>query len=277
MGSHLAKKLVEEHEVTVGGLAPESSVLELPEELERERIDVTDRLTLDFSGYDCVIHLVALSPLKKPSVPYHHIHVDGTKNVVKQAEEDEVGTYFHMSALGADPDADTEYLRTKGEAEKIVQSSDLDWRIFRPSVIFGEGGEFLNFTSQMTVPYLTVLPGKYTSFQPVHVEDITELIARSLDESHSGKIFEIGGPEKLALGQIAKMVDKSKGRELKTFSLPDTFFLGSMMISEQLPLSPFGIDQYRSLRSDNVPDKNQVEELGLEPEEMKRLRDYLEL
>ncbi|MDZ7849800.1 MAG: NAD(P)H-binding protein [Halodesulfurarchaeum sp.] len=51
-----------------------------------------------------------------------------------------------MSALGADPDGETAYIRAKGRAETVVRESDLDWTIVRPSVIFGDGGEFVGFT-----------------------------------------------------------------------------------------------------------------------------------
>ncbi len=51
-----------------------------------------------------------------------------------------------MSALGADPDGSTAYIRAKGEAEEIVTDSVLDYTIFRPSVVFGDGGEFVSFT-----------------------------------------------------------------------------------------------------------------------------------
>lgn len=275
VGSHLTRKLAEENEVTVGGLEPENSVLELPESVQRERIDVTEKATLDFEGYDFVIHLVALSPLKKPPVSYEHVHVDGTRNVVRQAEEDDVDTYFHMSALGADRESNTEYLRTKGEAENIAENSDLSWRIFRPSTIFGEGGQFLDFISRMTTPYLTVLPGKNTRFQPLHVDNITDMIIESLDDEYSGRRFELGGPETLSLGEIAEMIDDSEGRNLKVFGLPMPLFLASMMVSEQLPLTPFGIDQYRSLKSDNFPEENQAGELGFEPKRLEKLEDYL--
>lgn len=275
VGSHLVQKLAEQHDVTVGGLEPENSVLEMPEDVDRERIDVTDRMTLDFSGYDCVIHLVALSPLKEPAVPYEHVHVDGTRNVVRQAEEDEVERYFHMSALGADTESATEYLRTKGEAEKIVEDSDLRWRIFRPSTLFGEGGQFLDFISGLTTPYITVLPGKNTLFQPLHVDDLADMIIESLDEEYDGGKFEVGGPESISLGRIAEMVDEAEGRNLKVIGLPMTLFLAAMMVSEQLPLTPFGIDQYRSLKTDNIPEKNEAEELGFEPGELEKLGNYL--
>lgn len=276
VGSHLSGALAKDHDVTVGGLNPESSVVEIPEGVERERIDVTERSSLDFSGFDCVIHLVALSPLMKPPVPYRRIHVEGTSNVVSQAVEDNVDSFFYMSALGTDLNADTEYLRTKAEAEEVVKDSDLEWRIMHPSTIFGEGGQFLDFISNLTTPYITVLPGKNTRFQPIHVEDIVKCIEQSLKDEYSQEIFEIGGPDKIRLGKIAKMIERSKGRGLKVIGLPMAFFRLAMIVSERVPSSPFGTDQYFSLRKDNVTEHNDVKNLGIKTGEMTRLEEYLD-
>lgn len=277
VGSHLARKLAGDHEVTAGGLNPGKSVLKLPEEVDREKIDVTDRESMDFSEYDCVVHLVALSPLKKPSVPYQKIHVEGTKNVVNQCVEDNVDKFFHMSALGADEKGKTEYLRTKGEAEKYVETSDLEWRIMKPSTMFGEGGQFLDFLSSLTTPYITVLPGKNTLFQPIHVEETVELIEESLKDRYAGRKFEIGGPEKISLEKVAEKIEESKGRKLKVLGFPMPLFRLAMIVSDKIPFSPFGTDQYYSLKTDNVTDKNSVNELGLRTDEMKTLDEYLGL
>jgi len=73
-----------------------------------------------------------------------------------------------LSALGADPDGSTAYIRAKGAAGEIIRDSPLDWVIVRPSVVFGECGEFVSFTKTLTAPYLTGLPGGgSTRFQPM--------------------------------------------------------------------------------------------------------------
>ena len=48
-----------------------------------------------------------------------------------------------MSALGTRPDAVSDYHKTKYKAEEYVRASGLDWTIFRPSMIHGPGGEFM--------------------------------------------------------------------------------------------------------------------------------------
>jgi len=49
-----------------------------------------------------------------------------------------------MSALAARPDAASLYHRTKFMAEDFIRASGIEWTIFRPSIIFGPGDEFVN-------------------------------------------------------------------------------------------------------------------------------------
>jgi len=277
VGSHLAHKLAwAGHEVTLGGLSTESSI-ELPENVNVKQIDVTDEESLDFSGHDAVIHLVGLSPLFKPKIPYHKIHVEGTENVIEACKDAGISRYVHMSALGADPKGDTEYLRTKGEAQTLVENSGLDWTVFRPSVIFGEGGQFLNFTESLLTPFITALPSSNPKFQPINVEDIGDLFVEAVkDEKHIGKAYDLGGPDVYSMKEIAQMIEKSKGRFLTVLPVPMPLVKIGMLTSEKLGLK-FGMDQYRSLKQDNVVENNDVEAFRKSVDEMERLESYLGL
>jgi NADH dehydrogenase len=142
-----------------------------------------------------VVYLVALSPLFKPSGGYerhYDVHLGGTENAVRAAKEHGVEKYVQMSALGADPDADTAYIRSKGEADRVVRESGLDWTIFQPSVIFGEGDEFVGFTKLLAPPYFTPLPGGGKSeFQPIWIGDLVQMFAMAVE----GTVPETEGAE----------------------------------------------------------------------------------
>ena len=277
VGSHLAHKLIwAGHDVTLGGLSTEG-VIDLPEDAEVEEIDVTKPETLDFSGHDAVIHLVGLSPLFEPKVPYHNIHVEGTENVMEACEEAGIDRYIHMSALGASPKGDTEYLRTKGEAQTLVKNSDLDWTVFSPSVIFGEGGQFIDFTESLLTPFVTALPGANPKFQPLYVEDIGDLFVETVeDEKHIHQTYDLGGPEVRSMKDIAKLIERSKGRDLTVLPVPMPFVEIGMKVSEQMGLK-FGMDQYRSLKKNNIVEENDVKNFRKSVDEMETLSDYLGL
>ncbi|MDZ7688304.1 MAG: complex I NDUFA9 subunit family protein [Halobacteriales archaeon] len=282
VGSHLSNELAERgFDVVAVSRSPEKTPIHLDESVERREGDVTKPETLDFEGADAVVHLVSLSPLFKPRGTTHEaVTAEGTRNVVEACEETGVGRLVHMSALGADPDGSTEYIRAKGEAEHAVRESSLDWTVFRPSVVFGEGGEFEAFTKLLTTPYVTGLPGGGKNrFQPIHVGDLVGMIADSLeDDTHVGETYEIGGPESLTLAEMSRAVHEAEGRSLCVVPVPMPLAKVGLSLAEPLPFVPMGSDQYRSLKIDNVVEgTNDTDVFGVSVEEMTTFSEYLGL
>jgi len=172
VGQHLCAELIDRgHDVTSLSRTPNPSVL--PDEVKLTEGDVTnfDSIEGAFEGKDVVVNLAALPPLHQPPRETSHdsVCIGGSINAVEAAEEHGVTKFIEMSSLGADPNGDIAYWRTQGLGEEVVRYSDLDWIIFRPSFIFGEGSETFTFIEQYTTPYVTVLPsgGKRPKFQPI--------------------------------------------------------------------------------------------------------------
>jgi NADH dehydrogenase len=196
---------------------------------------------------------------------------------MEACEEADINRYIHMSALGADAEGDTEYLRTKGEAQTLVENSDLDWTVYRPSVIFGEGGQFIDFTESLLTPFVTALPGANPKFQPLYVEDIGDLFVETVeDEKHIHQTYDLGGPEVRSMKDIAKLIERSKGRGLTVLPVPMPFVEIGMKVSEQMGLK-FGMDQYRSLKKNNIVEENDVKNFRKSVDEMETLSNYLGL
>ncbi|GAB3327253.1 complex I NDUFA9 subunit family protein [Haloplanus salinarum] len=281
VGRHLCRELKSRgHSVTA--LARRPSEGELPGGVEKAMGDVTayDSLVEPMEGMDAVVNLVALSPLFKPSggdEMHDRVHRQGTENVVRAAEETGVEKILQMSALGADPNGATAYIRAKGAAEEIVKSSSLRYVIFRPSVIFGDGGEFVPFTKKLAPPYFTPLPGGgKTRFQPVWIGDLAPILADGLeDEAYDGGIYEIGGPERLTLAEVARTVHGSEGRSATVIPVPMGLAKIGLSVLGSLPGAPMGADQYRSLQFDNTTDHNDVEAFDVSESDLRTLGDYL--
>jgi NADH dehydrogenase len=273
------------HEVTA--LARNPGEADLPAGVERVMGDVTayDSIEPAFEGQDAVVNLVALSPLFRPNggnEMHFRVHRDGTDHVVRAAEEHGVDRLVQMSALGAHPDGNTAYIKSKGLAEGIVKDSSLDWVIFRPSVIFGDGGEFIPYTKQLATPYLTPLPGGgKTRFQPIWVGDLVPMLADALaDEAHVGETYEIGGPEELTLAEVARLAHAAEGRSITAIPVPMALAGVGLSLLGMVPGAPMGADQYRSLQFDNTvdgrdPNANDVREFGVDPAALRTLDDYL--
>ena len=288
IGTHLSEELVERgHDVTVLSRDPDEG--DLPAAVDTYAGDVTEYDSIEgaFEGMDAVVYLVALSPLFKPDggdEMHDRIHRGGTEHCLRAAEEHDVERFVQMSALGADADGPTHYLRAKGRAEQLVRESDREWVIFRPSVVFGEGGEFVGFTKKLKswfAPGLPVypLPGGGTSirFQPIWVGDLVPMLADAVeDDAHVGEAYEVGGPDVLTLREITELVYDSEGKSVSIVPLPMAMANLGLTVMGSVGF-PMGKDQYRSLQFDNTVRSNDVGDFGADAAALTTFRSYLDL
>ena len=285
IGTNLVPALIDGgHDVTVLARDPDSA--DLPDAAATASGDVTayDSIESAVDGHDAVVNLVALSPLFQPAggdEMHDEVHRHGTENLVRAAENGGVERFVQMSALGADPNGATAYIRAKGQAEGHVTDSDLDWVIVRPSVVFGEGGEFVSFTKKlkgMFAPGLPIYPlpgGGKTRFQPIHVDDLVEMLVETVVDDHVGETYELGGPDNLTLREITNMVYDAAGKSVSIVSVPMPLAGVGLTLGGKVPGFPMGADQYRSLQFDNTTDDNDIGAFGVSEADLTRLDTYL--
>ena len=286
IGQHLCRELDNQgHTVTALSRSPDDATL--PGGVETVAGDVTeyDSIESAFEGQDAVYYLVALSPLFKPDggdEMHERIHLGGTENSVRAAEEHGVDRFVQLSALGADPRGDTHYIRSKGRAEQVVTESSLDWTIFRPSVVFGEGGEFVSFTKRlkgMFAPGVPLYPlpggGRQTKFQPIWVGDLVPMLVDSIEsDEHVGETYEVGGPEVLTLRDVTSQVYDAEGSSVSIVPLPMPLAKVGLSVLGSVGF-PMGADQYRSLKFDNTPATNDIDAFGASSGSLTTLSGYL--
>jgi NADH dehydrogenase len=227
--------------------------------------DVTKRTTVEraVQDSDAVVNLVGLLSGK-----LHAVHVDGARNVAEAARGVGASALVHASAIGADADSDVAYARTKGEGEKTVREAFADATIMRPSLMFGAEDQFINrFASLIqTAPAVPII-GAATRFQPVFVADVAKAIARAaLDpQRYGGRIFELGGPEVISMGDLVRRTASMIGARPTFVELPDALS-GLIAHFGFLPGAPITKDQWRMLQRDNVVTAGEgLAALGVEP------------
>ena len=283
IGSNLCRELDDRgHDVTAFSRSPEDA--DLPAGVETEAGDVTEveDVTAAAEGADVLVNLVALTPLMRPKGGegmHDRVHRAGTENCVVAAREAGVDCFYQQSAIHADPDAPTAYLRAKGRAEEIVRESDVEHVIVRPTTVFGDGDELRGFVRKVAPPYVTPLPGGGDlRFQLIWVGDFVPIVADAVeDEAHLGHTYEIGGADLLTLAEIAKMVHRANGRSATVIPIPMGLAGVGMTLGQYVPGFPFGPDQYRSLQMDLVTTDNDLETFGVAPSDLRTFRDYLGL
>lgn len=163
----------------------------------------------------------------------------------------------HISAIGADAKSDSDYAATKGRAEDAVRSILPDAVILRPSIVFGPEDGFFNKFAAMTkvMPVLPLVGGGKTKFQPVHVEDVAEAVARSVDGKLTpGAVYELGGRDVKTFRECLETMLEVIGRKRPFLTLP--FGIASLIgsLSSMIPFVKPALtsDQVKLLKSDNV-------------------------
>jgi len=178
-------------------------------------------LTRGMQGCDAVIHLVGIIR-EQPSkgITFQRIHVEGTQNVLEAAKAAGIKRFIHMSALGARVDAASAYHRTKFAAEQLVQNSGIPWVVFRPSVIFGPGKDFVSIVTELVrLPLTPVIGDGSYLLQPVARETVADVFVQALTrEDTTFQTYEAGGPEPLSytriLDEIGAVLGKRRVRKV---------------------------------------------------------------
>lgn len=222
--------------------------------------DVTDRESVEYAmqGTSAVIHLVGIiREFPSKGITFERLHVAGTKNVVDAAIRWGIPRLVHMSALGARAGGPTRYFDTKGRAEECVRSSGLAWTIFRPSLIFGPGDQFVNELGRLLriAPFFPVPgDGKY-QLQPVFVGDVAKGFADAvLRPETAGKTFEIGGPERFSYNELLDLVASSNGGSARKIHVPLSLIRPIVRRMERSAKFPLTTEQLEMLIQGNTCD-----------------------
>jgi uncharacterized protein YbjT (DUF2867 family) len=224
--------------------------------------DITRPDTLLDIMADCevIIHLVAIIK-EKPGkgITFEKVNLEATKNMIQAAKVQGVQRFLHMSALGADPNGATAYLRTKGRAEAHVRQSGLDYTIFRPSFIFGPGDAVFSLLARtILLSPFGVVPvfgsGNY-QHQPVSVYNVSQGFVRAMEKSKTERAtFDVGGPEPLTYNQQLEIIGRVIGKSVHRITLPLPVAKFLVRSIEWLPFSPIDSDQLKMLTLNNTCD-----------------------
>ncbi len=215
---------------------------------------------------DAIIHLVGIIK-EKGNNTFEQVHVEGTRNIVSAALDTGVKRYVHMSALGATNEAlcaQSGYMRTKAEAERIVKGSSLDWTVFRPSLIFGQDDEFFSVVLKQLVKLPPIIPqigdGKFL-FKPIWLGDVAASFVMALEEKKSiGESYELVGPVEYSFRDLLELERNALGSKKPIVAVPLPLMKIAVPIMQLLPNPPITSDQFAMLLAGNTSDSNLAQE-----------------
>lgn len=237
------------------------------------------------NGADAVVNCVGVLEEVGRNT-FDAVQAEGAARIARIAAAEGVARLVHISAIGADADADSAYARTKAAGEAGVLEHMPSAVILRPSIVFGPEDEFFNRFAGMSRlgPILPVI-GAETKFQPVYVDDVAAAAVKGVVGEAALGVYELGGPDVNTFRELMQQMLQIINRRRLILNIP--FWAARMMasvfavvrfLSAGLISGPVTKDQVINLAVDNVvsDDAKGFAALGISPAAMEAiLPDYL--
>lgn len=243
--------------------------------VELVEADVHDERTLVrlLQGCAAAINLVGIVNEKRnDGSGFAHAHVALAEKLVRACRSNGVERVIQMSALKADAErAPSHYLRTKGQAERVIASSGLAYTIFRPSTIFGPDDSFINRFARLLRRLPTLpLPRADARFAPAYVDDVADAFATALESPESvSATYELCGPDIYSLEEIVRYVRGVLGVRRIVMPVPDALGRVQAWIGEYLlPGKPISLDNFATLGVASVCSADGFAALGIKPQSL---------
>lgn len=231
------------------------------------------------SDADAVVHAVGIIR-ETEGRSFGDTNVGTTQSLIDAMKDVGTSRLVYMGILGASDAPEMPYGRSRWQAEAAVTESDLEWTVVKPSLVLGVS----DAVSRRTVKLLRTGPvallpfpnGGRTLLQPMYVSDLAAALTLCVTErERAGQTYEIGGPEHIALVDIARAFATELGIR-RVYSLPMPRFViqfGAAVMGRALKDPPISAAELSQLRVDNVTALDSIERaFGFAP---KRFGEYL--
>lgn len=280
IGRHLVAHLVEQgHDVSVPTrrYAKGRDLLILPTvTLFDCDVHQDEHLHHIISQNEIVVNLVGILHGKRgdPYGPdYAQAHVELPRRIARACRRFGVRRLLHVSALCADPNAPSAYLRSKAAGEAAIMEEYMghtqgSYTMFRPSVVFGPDDNFMNLFARLArwLPVLLIANAR-ARMQPVYVGDMAKAMINALGTPRTrAAIYDMAGPSVYTLQQLVELAARWSGHPRKVVSVPYGFGVLQAGLLSLLPGEPLlSRDNLDSLKVDSVSHVGIAPELGLYP------------
>lgn len=237
-----------------------------------------DSLRMAIAGAQAVVNCVGILAEQRRNT-FDVVQAQGAGLAAKLATDEKAQTFVQISAIGADPNSDSAYARTKAAGEAAVRAAFPGAVILRPSIIFGPEDQFFNrFAGMARMSPILPIAGGATRFQPVWVDDVAQVAALAAQGQVRPGVYELGGPDVLTFRQLMDRMLTEIRRRRAVVVLP--WFAARTMAwgfdtAQTLTLGLFQNrmltrDQVRNLARDNVvaPGARGFTDLGIKPAAM---------
>jgi NADH dehydrogenase len=221
-------------------------------------------------GADIVVNLVGILA-QSGHQTFESIHAEAAGAIAKAAKAAGAHSFIQVSAIGADMESESAYARSKADGETRVGAAFPAATILRPSIVFGPEDNFFNRFAGLArmLPFLPLIGGGHTKFQPVYVSDVAAAIVKcARDSATHGKTYELGGPSIYSFKELMALILRETGRKNLLVPVPFAIAMLKATFLQSLPKPLLTRDQVKLLKTDNVVSAGALTlaDLGIQPD-----------
>ena len=238
--------------------------------------DLLDTSSLDraCAGCGAVIHLGGAADVADPEVN-RRVNVDGTANLAAACGRAGVKRMLFFSTNCAVRELQDAYGQTKLQAEQLLRGFELDLRIFRPAMMYGEGSrEFATFVHTVARAPLVPVPGDGEHLlRPIFIDDaVAAALAAIQLEGLNGRVYDIIGPEPISLNQLIQLTALHLGKRRRPLRIPlKLIFWGAVALGKVWRHPVVTPDQVLGFAQDTTGDPSALTtDLGVTPRGMEQ-------
>ncbi|MEN8173091.1 MAG: NmrA family NAD(P)-binding protein [Chloroflexota bacterium] len=232
-------------------------------------------------GVDTVYHLAGVER-RGAEADLMETDIQGTKAVVRAAQDAGVKRFFYLSHLTADRASAFPVFKAKAIAEEHIRRSGIDYTIMRTAMVFGPGDGFTTGLAQLlkALPFGILMPGEGDiHIQPLWVNDLVTCLAWALDDENTrNQVYELGGPEYLSFREIVEIIMLKLNIQRKLIAVSPPYLRAMTVFLEYLmpnpPISVYWLDYFATNRT--CPLDTMPRAFNLMPSRFSRRLDYLQ-
>ena len=218
------------------------------------KFDLSDNRKLEnlIEDSDIIINLIGILFEKKRN-DFINLHYNFVKRLVDNINLNKKN-FIQISALGVNRYKNSLYSRSKFNAEEYIQKNSKKFSIIRPGLIFGPEDNFFCKFAKMSLfsPFLPLIMGGETKFQPVYVEDVCKGIMKILKKNITNQIFEFGGPDIFTFKELLQILLKIINRKKLLIYIPKIVAIIMAKFFQVLPNPLLTEDQIKLLENNNI-------------------------
>ena len=226
--------------------------------------DDVGELAETMEGAVCIVHLAGIL-IESRATTYESANVAATVSVVEASKKADIRHIVLISVLGASTDSPNRFLKSKGEAERVVTESGISSSIIRTPILLGPGtAGAASLVGTAARVKAKLLGGGHNVLRPLDIDDLSLAILQVCRTQPEGtSLHELVGPESITYRALVAQVAEMMENPLTIATIPLWIAKLGAAVTSGLKGGGISPDVIDVITSSEVVQRNADAELGI--------------